>query len=59
MNAILHCSQQTMKEKCKKNGEKGKRNEEKILLKELEKSALKTSIPLSLSHTIYLKGLCS
>lgn len=59
MNAIHHCSQQTMKEKSKKNGEKGKRNKERILLKEVEKSALKTFIPLSFSHTIYLKGLCS
>lgn len=59
MNGILHCSQQTMKKNSRKTENKGKRNKDKILWKELEKLALKASIPLSLGHTIYLKGLCS
>lgn len=47
------------KKNARKTENKGKRNKEKILQKELEKLALKTSTPLSLGHIIYLKGLCS
>lgn len=47
------------KKNARKMENKGERNEEKILEKKLEKLASKSSIPLSLTHIIYLKGLGS
>lgn len=49
------------KKNARKTENKGERNEEKIIEKKknLEKLALKSSIPLFLTHIIYLKGLDS